>query len=42
MSGPLTKVVVLGRDADLWLTANAIGQALKPAGVKITAVGLKL
>ena len=40
MSGPLSKVVVVGRDADLWLTASVIGQALKPAGVKVTAIEL--
>jgi tryptophan 7-halogenase len=40
MSGLLSRVVVVGRDADLWLTANAIGQALAPAGVKVTAVEL--
>ena len=40
MSGPLTKVVVVGRDVDLWLTANAIGHALAHAGVKVTAIEL--
>jgi tryptophan halogenase len=40
MNGPLSRVVVVGRDADLWLTANAIAHALAPAGVKITAVEL--
>jgi tryptophan halogenase len=37
---PLSKVVVVGRDADLWLTANAIGSALAPAGVQVIAVEL--
>jgi tryptophan 7-halogenase len=37
---PLSQVAVLGRDADLWLTANAIGYALAPAGVKVVAVEL--
>src|ERR1700735_429168 len=36
----LSRVVVVGRDVDLWLTANAIGHALKPAGVKLTVVEL--
>ena len=36
----LSKVVVVGRDADLWLTANAIGYALRPAGVQVVAVEL--
>ena len=36
----LSRVVVVGRDADLWLTANAIGHALAPAGVKVIAVEL--
>src|ERR1700742_181821 len=40
MSAPLSRVVVVGRDADLWLTANAIGHALAPAGGKVTAVEL--
>jgi tryptophan halogenase len=31
---------VVGRDADLWLCASAIGRALKPAGVEVTAVEL--
>jgi tryptophan halogenase len=37
---PLSQVVLVGRDADLWLTANAIGYALAPAGVKVVAVEL--
>jgi tryptophan halogenase len=32
--------VIVGRDADLWLTASAIGVALGPAGIKISAVEL--
>jgi tryptophan halogenase len=37
---PLSRVVVLGRDADLWLCVNAIGRALGPAGVQLVAVEL--
>jgi tryptophan halogenase len=40
MNGALSKVVVVGRDADLWLTANALGHALAHAGVKVTAIEL--
>jgi tryptophan halogenase len=40
MKGALSKVVVVGRDADLWLTANALIHALGPAGVTVTAVEL--
>ena len=40
MNGPLSKVVVVGRDADLWLTANALRQALAHADVKVTAIEL--
>ena len=41
MSGrPVSRVVVVGRDADLWLTANALGYALKSAGVEVIAVEL--
>lgn len=40
MSAPLTEVVVLGRDAPLWLAASVIQAALRPAGVRVTAVEL--
>jgi tryptophan halogenase len=36
----LSRVVVLGRDVDLWLCVNAIGRALGPAGVNVTAIEL--
>ena len=35
-----TTVVVLGRDADLWLCANSLLRALRPAGVRVIAVEL--
>ena len=34
------RVVVLGRDADLWLCVNAISRALRPAGVQVVAIEL--
>jgi tryptophan halogenase len=37
---PLSRVVVMGRDVDLWLCVNAIGRALGPAGVNVIAVEL--
>src|SRR3954463_15799973 len=37
---PLARVVVLGRDADLWLCVNAISRALRPAGVQVVAIEL--
>ena len=37
---PLSRVVVLGRDADLWLCVNAISRALGPAGVHVVAIEL--
>jgi tryptophan 7-halogenase len=37
---PLSRVVVLGRDADLWLCVNAISRALSPAGVRVIAIEL--
>ena len=40
MSAPLSRVVVVGRDADLWLTANALAHALASAGVQLVAVEL--
>src|SRR5258708_36153002 len=36
----LTRVVVLGRDADLWLCVNALSRALRPAGVTVVAIEL--
>jgi tryptophan halogenase len=39
MSGP-RHVVVVGRDAELWLTATALREALGPTGVAVTAVEL--
>lgn len=38
--GPLTNVVVLGRDTDLWLCVTSLVRALRPAGVHVTAVEL--
>ena len=40
MSGSPRHVVVVGRDADLWLTATALRSALGPTGVTVTAVEL--
>ena len=40
MSGSPRHVVVVGRDADLWLTATALCAALGPAGVAVTAIEL--
>ena len=37
---PLSRVVVMGRDVDLWLCVNAVGRALGPAGVNVIAVEL--
>jgi tryptophan halogenase len=37
---PLSRVVVLGSDVDLWLSVNAISRALGPAGVTVIAVEL--
>jgi len=37
---PLSRVVVLGRDADLWLCVNAISRALGSAGVHVVAIEL--
>jgi len=39
-SRALTRVVVLGRDVDLWLCVTAISHALRPAGVQVVAVEL--
>ena len=40
MNCPLSSVVVVGRDVDLWLSANAIARALAHAGVRVTAIEL--
>jgi tryptophan halogenase len=40
MSETLDNVVVVGRDAPLWIAASVLQSALIPAGVKITAVEL--
>jgi tryptophan halogenase len=37
---PLTNVVVVGRDTDLWLAVNSLVRALRPAGVRVTAAEL--
>jgi tryptophan 7-halogenase len=37
---PLSQVVVMGRDVDLWLCVNAISRALGPAGVNVIAIEL--
>jgi tryptophan halogenase len=37
---PLSHVVVMGRDVDLWLSVNAISRALGPAGVNVVAIEL--
>jgi tryptophan halogenase len=37
---PLSRVVVVGRDVDLWLCVNAISRALRAAGVDVTAIEL--
>jgi tryptophan 7-halogenase len=37
---PLSRVVVMGRDVDLWLCVNAISRALRPAGVHVIAIAL--
>lgn len=37
---PLSRVVVMGRDVDLWLCVNAISRALGPAAVHVTAIEL--
>jgi tryptophan halogenase len=37
---PLSRVVVMGRDVDLWLSVNAISRALGPAGVNVIAIEL--
>jgi len=40
MGQPLSRVVVMGRDVDLWLCVNAISRALGPAGVHVIAIAL--
>jgi tryptophan halogenase len=40
MTAPVSKVVVLGRDAPLWLAAAVVARALKPAGVAVEAIEL--
>lgn len=40
MSGAPNSVVVVGRDAPLWLSAAVLRAALEPAGVAVTAVEL--
>jgi tryptophan halogenase len=37
---PLSRVVVAGRDADLWLCVNAVSRALGPVGVHVVAIEL--
>jgi tryptophan halogenase len=37
---PLSRVVVMGRDLDLWLCVNAISRALGPAAVHVIAIEL--
>src|SRR5258707_15566294 len=37
---PLSRVVVVGRDADLWLSVNALSGALTCVGVQVVAVEL--
>lgn len=39
-SPPISKLVIIGRDAALWLAAATIRKALKPAGVAVEAVEL--
>jgi tryptophan halogenase len=40
MSGRPSKIVIVGRDAALWLTATALREALGPIGVSVTAIEL--
>lgn len=41
MSGrSLSRVVVAGRDVDLWLSVSALGRALGPVGVEVIAIEL--
>ena len=40
MSAPPSQVVIVGRDAALWLAAASLRKALAPAGVSVTAIEL--
>jgi tryptophan halogenase len=40
MNGAPRQIVIVGRDAALWLTATVLRHALAPAGVSVTAVEL--
>ncbi|HEX7693660.1 MAG TPA: tryptophan 7-halogenase [Sphingomonas sp.] len=40
MTGAVTSVVLLGRDAPLWLAASVLQSALEPAGISVTAIEL--
>ncbi|MBC9032164.1 tryptophan 7-halogenase [Sphingomonas sp. JC676] len=40
MSGPVSRVVLVGQDAPLWLAASVIRAALAPAGVTVEVVSL--
>jgi tryptophan halogenase len=40
MSGGPRHVVIVGRDAGLWLTASVLRQALGPCGIDVTAIEL--
>lgn len=40
MTGYPRDIVIVGRDAELWLAATALLEALRPIGVKVTAVEL--
>jgi len=40
MNGPPRQIVIVGRDAALWLSATVLRQALRPAGVSVAAVEL--
>ncbi|MDB5455887.1 MAG: Tryptophan halogenase, partial [Caulobacter sp.] len=39
-AAPITEVVIVGRDAPLWLAASVVQRALGPAGVTVQAVEL--
>src|SRR5579859_7335476 len=40
MSAPVNHVVVVGRDAPLWLAASVLAKALGPSGLSVSAVAL--
>lgn len=40
MSARVRTIVVLGRDAPLWLSASVLHAALRPAGISVTAIEL--